>query len=69
MALGLDRATDETTVICCLQMFSDDALMHTLMPRLSDREIGQLFDTVTGCLKRHLSESEYHRLFLRDDHP
>lgn len=70
IGFGLDRETDENTVICYLQKFSDDDLMKQLIKRLSDEEIGDIFDMITRLLKKHLSESEYHRLFLKDDdHP
>lgn len=66
LAYGLDRKTDEDTLICYLQRFSDDALMKAIIPRLSDDEISGLFDTVTGLMRAHLSEAEYHRLFLKE---
>lgn len=68
VGFGLDRETDENTVICYLQKFSDDTLMQTMVKRLSDDELTAVFQFVSDLLKRHLSESEYHRLFLKDDH-
>lgn len=69
VGFGLDRKTDENTVICYLQMLSDDDLMAKLMPRLSEEELSGLHETVTGLLHRHLSEPEYHKYFLKEDHP
>ena len=66
VGFGLDRETDENTVVCYLQKFSDDRLMQTLVKRLSDAELETLFNTVSGILKQHLAESEYHELFLKD---
>ena len=66
VGFGLDRKTDENTVICHLQKFSDDALMATVIPRMSDAELTETFDLITRLLRRHLKESEYHRLFLKD---
>ncbi len=63
---GLDRSINEKTVLYYLQKFSDDALMEKLIPRLSDGELDTLFATVSQIMKQHLSENEYHRLFLKD---
>lgn len=65
-AYGLDRETDEKTLIYYLQKFSDDTLMHTLVKRLTDEEIEALYNTLNRLMKNHLSEAEYHRLFLKD---
>lgn len=63
---GLDRPTDENTLMIYLQKFSDDALMGTLLPRMSGAELSELFDLVNRLMRRHLNEEEYHRLFLKD---
>ncbi len=67
VGFGLDRSTNEKTVIYYLQKLSDDALMEKLIPRLSDRELEDLFSSISGILKMHLAEDEYHGLFLKDD--
>ncbi len=67
VGFGLDRSTNERTVIYYLQKLSDDALMKKLIPRLSDRELEDLFSSVSRLLKVHLTEGEYHGLFLKDD--
>ena len=64
---GLDRRTDESTIICYLQKFSDDAVMAAIAPRLDDRVLAELFDLVNRLLRRHFVEDEYHRLFLKDE--
>ena len=69
VGFGLDRENDQNTIVYYLQKFSDDALLQTLVKRLSDDELNDIFSLVTRLLKRHLTESEYHRLFLKDDHP
>lgn len=66
LALGMDRQTDEKTIICYLQKLADDTLLQTLVKRLSDREIGDVADFIFSLLKKHLSEPEYHSLFLKD---
>ncbi|MFO7802542.1 MAG: hypothetical protein R6V55_09635 [Desulfovermiculus sp.] len=66
LALGLDRETDEKTIICYLQKFSDDTLLQALVKRLSDQEIEDIGQFIFTTLKKHLTESEYHSLFLKD---
>jgi len=66
LAYGLDRKSDEETVICYLQKFSADDLMKVLIKRLSDTELEDLFNHVSNLLRDHLTEPEYHRFFLKD---
>jgi hypothetical protein len=69
VGFGLDRETDERTLIYYLQKFADDVHIKTLIKRLTDEEMEEMFHLLNRLMKRHLSESEYHRLFLKDDHP
>ncbi len=64
---GADRETDENTIICYLQKFSDDRLMALLTKRMTAEELQEVFDLINRLLKNHLTESEYHEFFLRDD--
>jgi methylmalonyl-CoA/ethylmalonyl-CoA epimerase len=64
---GLDRHSNEDTVQLYLQKFSDDRLMKTILQRMSDHDLDELFNTVGKMLKKYLNEPEYHRLFLRDE--
>jgi hypothetical protein len=66
MAFGYSREEDERSIIVFMQKFSDDELMKLLSGRLSDSEIEELVDHLTGLMKRHLDEEEYHRCFLKD---
>jgi hypothetical protein len=66
VGFGLDRETDENTLICYLQKFSDDEVMATLIQRLDDHELAEVFDLINRLLRRHFTEAEYHRLFLKD---
>ena len=66
LGFGFDRETDENTVVCYLQKFSDDRLMKILKNRLSDEELEKIFEFVSMLLKKHLTEDEYHSLFLKD---
>ncbi len=67
VGFGLNRETDENTVIYYLQKFSDDALMAKIKHRLDDSELGALFDLISNLLRKHLSEEEYHALFLKEE--
>lgn len=66
VGFGFNRETDEHTIIYYLQKFSDDALIQTLVKRLSDQDLTDIFDLLTRLLKTHLAEEEYHRLFLKE---
>ena len=66
VGFGFNRETDEKTVIYYLQKFSDDAVMQTLIKRLTDQDLTEIFNLLTRLLKSHLSENEYHSLFLKD---
>ena len=68
VGFGADRETDEKTIIYYLQKFSDDVFMEILTQRLTDGELEEIFSLITRLLKNHLTESEYHRLFLKEAH-
>ncbi len=68
MGFGWDRKSDESTVICYLQMFSDDQLMKKIIGQLSEDELEEIYSMINRLMKTHLNESEYHRLFLKEDH-
>ena len=64
---GADRETDENTIIYYLQKFSDDQFIKMRTKRMADEELQELFDFINRLLKRHITEDEYHRLFLKDE--
>jgi len=68
MYFGIDRATDEQSLITFLHHFDADRLLETLVPRMTEAEIQQLIDLLTALMKNHLSGNEYHTLFLGEDH-
>lgn len=65
-AYGLDRESNEDTVQLYLQKFSDDTLMRTVLKRMTDEDMDELFDLMGRFLKKYLKEDEYHQLFLKD---
>ena len=68
VGFGLDRETDEKTIIYYLQKFSDDTLMKHLIKKFTSEELETIFDLLTRLLKKYLTEPEYHTLFLKDEH-
>ena len=67
LGYGMDRKTDENTVQAYLQKFSDDALMKIMLKRMSDEDLAEVFEVLGKMLKKHLTEPEYHELFLKDE--
>ena len=65
-AFGMDRKTDEETILFYLQKFSEDTFMAHLLPLLDDGELEEIYAFIHRLLKRHLSEDKYHKLFLKD---
>jgi len=68
VGIGADRDTDEKTIVYYLQKFSDDKLTQTLIPRLGQDELIEIFDLINRLLKKHMTHTEYHSLFLKEDH-
>jgi len=66
ICFGLDRLTDEQSLVLFLELFSRDQLLDILIPRLEDAEIEQTVNMLTGLMRNHLKENEYHKLFLDD---
>ncbi len=69
VGFGLNRETDENTVAYYLQKFSDDRLLEVILKRLEDSELTAIFDLLGSLLRKHLDETEYHALFLKENHP
>ena len=66
IVFGFDRVTDERSFELFLARFVDHKLMKTLLPRLQDEDILATVDFLTGIMRKHLSEKEYHALFLAE---
>lgn len=67
ISFGWDRQSDERSCQAFVRRFSRRELLATLTPRLSDQEIMALIDQLSGLMKQHLTEPEYHRLFLANE--
>jgi hypothetical protein len=68
VGFGLDRATDEASLMVYLQQLADDRALDVLVKRLTDDEINELFELISRLLKNHFNSDEYHELFLREPH-
>jgi hypothetical protein len=66
LGYGLDRESNENTVQMYLQKFSDDSLMKTILKKMTDDDLTEIFDIMGKMLKKYLTESEYHQLFLKE---
>jgi len=67
VAFGLSREVDEASLKVFLQKFSDDRLLEALCPRLAQEELDRIVHLLTGLMRAHLSDEEYHRLFLLEE--
>ena len=65
LGYGLDRESNEDTVQVYLQKFSDDHLMKIILKRMTDDDLTEVFEITSKMLKKHLTEPEYHQLFLK----
>jgi hypothetical protein len=66
ISFGFDRPTDEKSLALFLACFADKKLLGTLLPRLADDEILEMVDFISKLMHKHLSEKEYHSLFLSE---
>jgi hypothetical protein len=67
LGYGLDRESNENTVQLYLQKFSDDNLMQIILKRMTDDDLTEVFEVTGKMLKKYLTESEYHQLFLKEE--
>ncbi|MDW7772931.1 MAG: hypothetical protein SCH71_08580 [Desulfobulbaceae bacterium] len=64
---GLNRAEDERSLASFLKLFGREQLTAVLIPRMTAGEIEQIVDLLSAIMRNHLSEKEYHSLFLGDE--
>lgn len=67
LGYGLDRQSNENTVQLYLQKFSDDRLMKTILKRMNDDDLSEIFEITIKMLKKYLTDPEYHQLFLKEE--
>lgn len=69
ICFGLSEELDASSCALYLQLLGRKPFAETFAQRLSSQEIELLVDTIGSLMKRHLSEQEYHALFLCDESP
>lgn len=67
ICFGLSLDLDRESLACYLTLLGNPEFARTLANRMSSEEIDTLVSQVTRLLKSHLSESEYHSLFLQQE--
>ncbi|MBU0674834.1 MAG: hypothetical protein KJ950_09350 [Proteobacteria bacterium] len=64
IVFGLDRQTDEKSLVAFIERFAQPRFLSVLVSRLTDDELIGILDHLTMTMQRHLVEEEYHHLFL-----
>ena len=64
ICFGLNRPTDEASLIGMVGRFARPRLLAALVPRLTDQEIDELAGLLGNLMRRRLDHREYHQLFL-----
>lgn len=64
IVFGLSREQDEQALTVFLQRFGEGALLQTVLPRMDQNEMEEMFNMFSMLLRKHLSHEEYHALFL-----
>ena len=68
ICFGLSPELDRQSCGAYLQLLGQSELAQTLSSRLSQEEIDQLIELISGLMRTHLSKHEYHSLFLGEEH-
>jgi hypothetical protein len=68
ICFGLSPELDRQSCSAYLQLLGRSELAQTLCARLSQKEIDQLIELISGLMRTHLSTHEYHTLFLGEEH-
>ena len=69
ICFGLTEEIDRQSLAAFLQLGGQEEFSNLFAARLSSEEIIKFVDHFMDLLRNHLSENEYHRLFLGDTHP
>lgn len=67
MCFGLERDLDVRSFSCFLQLIGNREFAETLAERMPSDEMDVFLTEFTQILKKHLSEKEYHHLFLQQE--
>jgi len=67
ISFGLNRQTDEQSLSIFMQRVGSPELMPLIASRMSNQEITDTVDFLSGLIKKHLSHEEYHNFFFPPD--
>lgn len=67
ICFGLNREHNERSFSLFLQLIGNRELADVLAKRLSDEEIERFVADFTQLIRQHLTEDEYHQLFLQEE--
>lgn len=68
ICFGLTEDLDRQSLTTFLRLGGQEEFSRLFAERLSSEEILQFVDLFMNLLRKHLSEDEYHRIFLGDSH-
>jgi hypothetical protein len=68
ICFGLTEELDHQSLTTFLNLCGQEDFSKLFADRLSSEEILSLVDHFMNLLRKHLSENEYHRIFLGDTH-
>jgi len=68
ICFGLSEEVDQQSLATFLRLGGQEEFSRLFAARLASDEILQLVDLFMSLLRKHLSEDEYHRIFLGDSH-
>lgn len=66
ICFGLDPEQDKRSLLMFIQKFANPTLLETLVPRLQEQEITAVLDLLSSLMRQHMSDKEYHQLFLKE---
>lgn len=66
ICFGLSEELDQQSLSTFLQLCGRVEFADEISTRLSSEETTELIDHIMKLLRNHLSENEYHRIFLGD---
>jgi hypothetical protein len=68
ICFGLTEEIDRQSLATFLKLGGKEEFSELFADRLSSEEIIPFVDHFMNLVRKHLSESEYHRIFLGDSH-
>lgn len=67
ICFGLSEELDRSSIAHFLRLSGEQQFVDVFCKRLSSEEILNLSDQFMVLIRKHLSEEEYHSLFLQDE--